>query len=59
MCMYLASVYLPPYGKANGIEILQKLEKHIECFSCMGKVIICGDFNARVGELVGIIEKED
>ena len=32
--LYLAFVYLPPcnstYGKANGKEILQKLEKHID-----------------------------
>ena len=61
--LYLAFVYLPPcnstYGKANGRDILHKLEKHIEFFSCKGKVIICGDFNARVGEFVDIIEKED
>ena len=29
---------------------MQKLEKHIEYFSCRGKVIISGDFNARVGD---------
>ena len=51
--LYLAFVYLPPYnstyGKAHGKEILQKLEKHIDFFTCKGKVILCGDFNARVG----------
>ena len=61
--LYLAFVYLPPcnstYGKANGKEILQKLEKHIDFFSCKGKVIICGDFNARVGELIDCLEKEE
>lgn len=62
--LYLAFVYLPPcnstYGKAYGKEIVQKLEKHIEFFSCKGKVIICGDFNARVGDLIdGMIKKKN
>lgn len=61
--LYLAFVYLPPcnstYGKANGKEIIQKLEKHIDFFSCKGKVIICGDFNARVGDGIDCIEKEE
>ena len=45
--------------KAYGKEIVQKLEKHIEFFSCKGKVIICGDFNARVGDLIDGIDKEE
>ena len=61
--LFLAFVYLPPsnssYGKVHGNEILQKLEKHIEFFSCRGKVIICGDFNARIGESSDFLEKED
>ena len=39
--LYLAFVYLPPcnstYGKANGKEIVQKLEKHIEFFHVKAK----------------------
>ena len=54
---------MPPcnstYGNANGKEILQKLEKHIDFFSCKGKVIICGYFNAGVGELTDCLEKEE
>ena len=38
---------------------MQKLEKHIDFFSCRGKVIICGDFNARIGESSDFLEKED
>ena len=58
-------MYLPPsnssYGKVHGNEILQKLEKHIEYFSCRGKVVICGDFNVRVGDHADILllPKED
>lgn len=61
--LFLAFVYLPPcnssYGKANGNEILQKLEKQIEYFSCKGKIILCGDFNARTGDCIDCIDKEE
>ena len=61
--LYLAFVYLPPcnstYGKAYGKYIVQKLEKQIEFFLCKGKVIICGDFNVRVGDLIDGIDKEE
>ena len=47
--IYVAFVYLPPvnssYGKVNGKEIMQKLEKQIEFFSCKGKVVLTGDLN--------------
>ena len=39
--------------------MLQMLEKHIEFFSCKGKVIVCGGFNTRVGDCTDYIEKED
>ena len=61
--LFLGFVYLPPvnsvYGKAHGNYILQTIEKHIECFLCRGKVILGGDFNARVGELNEILMKDD
>lgn len=61
--LFIAFVYLPPsnssYGKVHGNEILQKLEKHIEYFSCRGKVVISGDFNARVGDNNDFLAKED
>ena len=61
--LYLAFVYLPPcnstYAKAYGKYIVQKLEKQIEGFLCKGKVIICGDFNARVGDLIDAINEEE
>ena len=61
--LFLAFVYLPPcsssYGKANNNEILQKLEKWIEYFSCKGKIILCGDFNTRVGDCIDYIDKEE
>ena len=57
--LYVVFVYLPPstYGKVHGQEIMQKLEKQIEYFTRKGKVIICGDLNARVADKVDIIQK--
>ena len=61
--VYIAFVYLPPfnssYGKINGKDIMQKLEKQIEYFSCKGKIILTGDLNARVGNETDILVKED
>ena len=61
--LFIAFVYLPPsnssYGKVHGNEIMQKLEKHIEYFSCKGKIVICGDFNARVGTSSDFVSKEE
>ena len=36
-----------------------KLEKQIEYFSCKGKILICGDSNARVGSNIDLIQKEE
>ena len=38
---------------------MQKLEKQIEYFTCKGKVVICGDLNARVTDKVDIIQKNN
>ena len=38
---------------------MQNLEKHIDYFSCKGKVVICGDFNARVMDNNDFLAKED
>ena len=42
--LYVAFVYLPPltssYGKVNSKDIMLKLEKQIEYFSCKGKILI-------------------
>lgn len=61
--LYVAFVYLPPltssYGKVNSKDIMSKLEKQIEYFSCKGKILICGDLNARVGNNIDLIQKEE
>ena len=61
--LYVAFVYLPPqtssYGKVNSKDIMSKLEKQIEYFSCKGKILVCGDLNARVGCNLDLVEKEE
>lgn len=60
--LYIAFVYIPPlnssYGKVHGKDIMQKIEKQIEYFSMKGKVIVCGDLNARVGNSLDLMQKE-
>ena len=61
--LYVAFVYLPPlnssYGKVNVKDIMLKLEKQIEYFSCKGKILLCGDLKARVGSKIDLIQKEE
>ena len=38
---------------------MQTIEKRIDYFSCRGKIILGGYFNARVGELNEFLMKED
>ena len=56
-------MYLPPvnsyYGKVNGKEIMQKLEKQIEFYSCKGQVVLSGDLNAPVGNMTDILKKKN
>ena len=45
MCdLYVTFLYLLPsnstYGKVHGQEIMQKLEKQIEYFTCKGKIVL-------------------
>ena len=51
--LYVAYVYPSPlnssYGKLYSKDVMLKLEKQIEYFSRKGKIMICGDLNARVG----------
>ena len=61
--LYVAFVCLPPltssYGKVNSKDIMLKLEKQIEYFSCKGKILICGDLNAKVCNNIDWIQKEE
>ena len=59
----LAFVYLPPlnstYGKIHSKDIMLKLEKQIDYFACKGKIVLCGDLNARIGNSVDIMQSDD
>ena len=51
--LFICCVYDPPsnssYSKELDHEILGHIEKEIEHFQKRGNVLLCGDFNARVG----------
>ena len=61
--LFSAFVYLPPlnstYGKVHSKHIMSKLEKQIEYFACKGKILISGDLNARIGDCIDLIQKEE
>ena len=61
--LFVAFVYLPPlnstYSKVNSKDIMLKLEKQIEYFACKGKILICGDLNARIGDCIHLMQKEE
>ena len=38
---------------------MSQLEKQIEYFSCKGKILLCDDFNARVGNNIDILQKKE
>ena len=59
---YIGCVYIPPesssYGKDHTKTIWDQLEKDTEHFSTRGNVILCGDFNARTGNLEDFIKMD-
>ncbi|MEW8543579.1 MAG: endonuclease/exonuclease/phosphatase family protein, partial [Candidatus Thiodiazotropha sp.] len=61
--IYVAFVYIPPlnstYGRIHSKDIMLKLEKQIEYFACKGKILVCGDLNARVGNCVDLIQTDN
>ena len=46
-------------AKSMVLKLCKNWKKHVEYFSCRGKVVICGDFNARVGNNSDFVAKED
>ena len=60
---YIGCVYIPPqsssYGKDHTQHIWDQLERDTELFSTKGNVILCGDFNARTGNLDDFIQMDD
>ena len=60
---YIGCVYIPPefssFGRDHTKDIWDQLEKDTEHFSIKGNVILCGDFNARTGNLEDFIQMDD
>ena len=60
--LFIGSVYIPPqyssFGKENTNQIWDRLEQDVEYFSNKGKIILCGDFNARTGRSIDYIQMD-
>ena len=39
--------------------MMSKLEKQIKYFACKWKILISGDLNARIGDCIDLIQKEE
>ncbi|VDI45625.1 Hypothetical predicted protein [Mytilus galloprovincialis] len=62
VCFCIAVCYLPPAESTRSLEsdvFFQNLLKDIYTYQNMGKIMICGDFNSRVGYNLDYIEGVD
>jgi exonuclease III len=52
--LYICFTHIPPirssYTEKNGDDTLDDIERDIQKFSTQGKILLCGDLNARSGE---------
>jgi exonuclease III len=57
--IYICSVYIPPQNSSREkrleVDHFSVLQESIYKFSNMGEVLLCGDFNARLGNLVDFV----
>ncbi len=61
--IYLCNAYLPPSGSSifrwYNVDVCEMLELDVIRYSKMGDIIICGDLNARVGNLNDFVINDD
>ena len=61
--LYICVVYFPPsessYTKRFEIELFETIEKDMVNYQRSGDILICGDFNARVGSFPDFITQDD
>ncbi len=55
--LYICTVYNNPYSGLNNCTLLQ-LQKDMERFSKSGKILLCGDFNARIAYLDDFVKND-
>ena len=61
-CFNVCTCYLPPHGSSRYVdaeEFYDKLLANIYEYQHLGKFIICGDFNSRMGDMADFIEGVD
>ena len=61
--LYIAFVHIPPcnstYTQKADEDPFDALQKDVDCFSRKGKIVICGDQNARTGTLPDFVPHDD
>ena len=61
--MYIANAYLPPSGSSifrwYNVDACDMLELDIARYSKLGNIVVCGDLNARVGNLDDFVINDD
>lgn len=61
---YLVNAYVRPYDSSksadenNGKEILDQIEDLVSNLKDIGEVILCGDFNSRIGQETGMLKND-
>ena len=61
---YLVNAYVIPYDSSkpadenNGKEILNQIEELVNNLKEIGEVILCGDFNSRIGQQPGMLKND-
>ena len=51
---FVAVCYVPPFSSSRDIDVAERLlvlEEQMQRFQTEGRVVLCGDFNARCGGL--------
>ena len=61
--VYMACSYLPPQGSSlfswHNVDVCEMLELDVMRYSSVRDVLLCGDLNARVGNMTDYIENDD
>ena len=62
ICFNVCTCYLPPHGSSRYVsaqEFYDQLLTNIYEYQHLGKFILCGDFNSRIGDMADFIEGVD
>jgi exonuclease III len=60
--IFICTVYIPPQNSSSesqiNIDHFENLQNDISKFASKGNIILCGDFNARIGVVEDLIDNK-